>query len=58
MRMRVCPKCNGRNIYGVAGGEIGLSECNDCKFRSVVFPEMEISDDEMKEEREEGSVDK
>ena len=56
--MRICPKCKGRNIYGVAGGEIGLSECNDCKFRSVVFPEKEISDVEMKEELEEGSVDK
>jgi hypothetical protein len=58
MRIRMCPKCGGRNIFGVAGGEIGLSECNDCKFRSVVFPEKEISDSDIKDELQEGSLEK
>ncbi len=41
MKIRFCPKCRGTNIISVAGGKIGLYECVDCKFRSVVFPEIE-----------------
>jgi len=58
MRMRVCPECGGRNIYGVAGGEIGLSECSNCKFRGVVFPEIELSDEDIRKELEGGSLEK
>lgn len=58
MRVRVCPECGGRNIFGVAGGEIGLSECADCKFRSAIFPEKEFSSAEMKAAFEEGDLEK
>ena len=41
MKTKFCPKCKGENIIMVAGGGIGLYECQDCKFRSAIFPEVE-----------------
>ena len=41
MKIRFCPKCKGTRIINVAGGKIGLFECVKCRFRSVVFPEIE-----------------
>jgi len=58
MRVRICPNCGGRNINPIAGGEIGLSECIDCKFRSAIFPEKEISNEEMKKIRSDEGLEK
>ena len=41
MKIKFCPKCKGTDIIAVAGGKIGLFECVKCKFRSVIFPEIE-----------------
>ena len=41
MKIKFCPKCKGTNIVNVAGGQMGLSECVKCRFRSAIFPEIE-----------------
>lgn len=42
VNVRFCPKCNGRDIVMVAGGNIGLFKCIDCGFQSPIFPEKEF----------------
>ena len=42
VRIRFCPKCNGREIVMVAGGHIGMFKCVDCGFQSPIFPEKEF----------------
>ena len=40
--IRFCPKCDGRDIVMVAGGQIGIFKCVDCDFQSPIFPEKEF----------------
>lgn len=42
VNVRFCPKCNGREIVMVAGGQIGLFRCVECGFQSPIFPEKEF----------------
>lgn len=39
MRVKFCPKCEGKEIDIVAGGHFGLYECKKCGFRGASFPE-------------------
>jgi 2-oxoglutarate ferredoxin oxidoreductase subunit beta len=41
MGIKICPECKSKKIIFVAGGNVGLMECYDCKFRSSIFPEVE-----------------
>jgi len=51
MRIKFCPKCKGTTIVAVAGAQIGLFKCADCKFRSPMFPEKEIDEKELGEKK-------
>ena len=42
VKIRFCPRCNGRDIVMVAGGSIGMFKCADCGFQSPIFPEREF----------------
>lgn len=42
LKIRFCPKCNGREIIMVAGGQIGIFKCVDCGFQSPIFPEKQF----------------
>ena len=42
IRIRFCPDCGSTELRMVAGGEIGMTECEHCKFRASIFPEKEI----------------
>ena len=44
MKIKFCPQCKGTNIIAVAGAQLGLYECMDCKFRSAIFPEKDLDE--------------
>lgn len=52
IKIKFCPKCKETRIIPIAGGQIGIFECVNCKFQSAIFPEKEI---EIKEEKEKGN---
>ena len=39
LKIKFCPKCKSLQIMPVAGGQIGIFECVNCKFRGTIFPE-------------------
>lgn len=42
IRIRFCPKCKDERIIPLAGGQIGIFQCVNCRFQSPIFPEREI----------------
>ncbi len=40
--VKFCPHCRDERIIPIAGGEMGVFECVNCKFRSAIFPEREV----------------
>ena len=50
MRLRFCPRCKSTQIIMVAGGQIGIWQCSRCGFQSVVFPERDFDDKELKKQ--------
>ncbi len=42
MRVKFCPKCKSNEIIMIAGGAIGIYECNKCKYRGSILPEREM----------------
>lgn len=49
MRIKFCPRCQSNDIDMVAGGQIGMWQCRNCKFTSPIFPEKEIENEEKKQ---------
>ena len=41
MKTKFCPRCKGRDLSLVAGGNIGMLECRKCGYTGSVFPESE-----------------
>ena len=41
MKIKFCPRCKGRELELVAGGNIGMKECKKCGYTGSVFPEKE-----------------
>ena len=39
IKIKICPKCNSKEIEMVAGGITGTWRCKKCKFTSPIFPE-------------------
>ena len=41
MKVKFCPRCKGKDLGLVAGGNIGMMECRKCGYRGSIFPEKE-----------------
>lgn len=40
MKTKFCPRCKGRELDLVAGGNIGMMECRKCGYTGSIFPEV------------------
>jgi len=49
LKVKICPKCKSDQIISVACAEIGLWECVKCRYRSAIFPVIELDTKKIKQ---------
>ena len=49
--VKFCPKCQSTQLIPLAGGQIGIFQCQNCKFSGSIFPEKQIDVDKLEKEK-------